>query len=83
MVRFLFLLLIGYAGFKLTQHLLRYWLGPKVSGPTAVPEVEKEELVQDPVCKVFIPRRNALVVRKDGENYYFCSEGCRKKFLRG
>ncbi len=83
MIRLFLWAIIGFLGFKLTQTLLRYWLGPRIPPPSQTPEVEKDELVQDPVCKVFIPRRNALVASKDGENYYFCSEGCRKKFLRG
>ena len=42
-----------------------------------------EELVQDPVCGTFIPRREALKVQKDGEDFFFCSEGCLKRFRRG
>lgn len=82
MIRILLLLIIGYLGFKITQKLLDYWFRPRVPTQGPTPEIDKDELVQDPVCKVFIPRRNALVARKDGETYYFCSEGCRKKFLR-
>jgi YHS domain-containing protein len=40
-------------------------------------------LVQDPVCRTFIPRKDALKAEKDGQEYFFCSEGCRKRFLRG
>lgn len=82
MIRILLLLIVGFLGFKISQSLLRYWLKPRIPPQGPVPEVEQEELVQDPVCKVFIPRRNALVARKGGETFYFCSEGCRKKFLR-
>ncbi|MBW1917099.1 MAG: YHS domain-containing protein [Deltaproteobacteria bacterium] len=39
-------------------------------------------MVQDPVCKTFIPRREALKASHNGKDYYFCSEGCRKHFLR-
>jgi len=44
---------------------------------------EPEELVQDPVCQTFIPRREALKAQKDGRDYFFCSEGCLKRFLHG
>jgi YHS domain-containing protein len=44
--------------------------------------VASDELVQDPVCKIFVPRRNALKLHKNGTDYFFCSEGCRKKFLK-
>jgi YHS domain-containing protein len=44
---------------------------------------EAEELVQDPVCQTFIPRKEALKVQRDGKDYFFCSEGCLKRFQRG
>jgi len=40
-------------------------------------------LVQDPVCQPFIPRKEALKAEKDGKVYFFCSEGCLKRFMRG
>jgi YHS domain-containing protein len=36
-----------------------------------------DELVQDPICKLYVPRREALVLRGRGEPLYFCSEKCR------
>ena len=42
---------------------------------------EADVLVQDPVCKTFIPRREALKAERDGTTYFFCSEGCLKRFL--
>jgi YHS domain-containing protein len=54
--------------------------------PQAPRPVEKKRepdvLVQDPVCQTFIPRREALKVEKDGKVYFFCSEGCLKRFRR-
>lgn len=54
--------------------------------PQAPRSVEKNRepdvLVQDPVCQTFIPRREALKVEKDGKVYFFCSEGCLKRFRR-
>ena len=53
--------------------------------PQAPRPVEKDQepdlLVQDPVCKTFIPRREALRTEKGGTTYFFCSEGCLKRFL--
>ncbi len=39
-------------------------------------------LVQDPVCQTFIPRNEALKAEKNGKVYFFCSEGCLKRFRR-
>jgi YHS domain-containing protein len=44
---------------------------------------EPDTLIQDPVCGTFIPRKEALKVVKDGKEYFFCSEGCLKRFRRG
>jgi len=38
------------------------------------------EMVQDPVCKVYIPKNNSLSIQKSGSTYYFCSKKCMDKF---
>ena len=38
------------------------------------------EMVQDPVCKVYVPKNSALSIRDSGTTYYFCSKECMKKF---
>jgi YHS domain-containing protein len=45
-------------------------------------ESEPEELVQDPHCKTYIPKRSALRKRVSGRNYYFCKQECLEKFIR-
>jgi YHS domain-containing protein len=44
---------------------------------------EPEELVQDPYCQTYIPKKNALKKRVAGRNYYFCNKECLKRFLEG
>jgi YHS domain-containing protein len=39
-----------------------------------------DEMVQDPVCRTYIPRRQAVKVILKGKEYYFCSDGCAEKF---
>jgi YHS domain-containing protein len=43
---------------------------------------EPEELVQDPYCQTYIPKRSALKKRIAGRNYYFCNRECLKKYLK-
>lgn len=81
LVRLLVGLLLGYLGYKLIRKVSQLMKPPLPNQPPGG-RVEAEELVQDPVCKTFIPRRDALKARKDGQDYYFCSEGCRKRFLK-
>ena len=54
---------------------------PKKPAPDRVEPPAQDVLVQDPVCKIYVPKGQALRGKKDGETYYFCSEECRKRFL--
>jgi YHS domain-containing protein len=40
----------------------------------------KNHMVQDPVCKVFVPRGTAITEDIEGQTYYFCSQSCATKF---
>lgn len=40
----------------------------------------EDVLVEDPVCHVLVPKRQAVRLRKDGVTYYFCSEKCCDQF---
>ena len=40
----------------------------------------KNHMVQDPVCKVFVPRGEAITEDIGGQTYYFCSRSCAHKF---
>ncbi len=41
------------------------------------------EMVQDPVCNVYIQKSTALRKTVSGEVYYFCSSECMMKFKEG
>jgi YHS domain-containing protein len=81
MFRLLLGLGLGYLGYVIIKQVARsLGLWPQAPKP-----LEKEPgadvLVQDPVCKTFIPRREALTAERGGTIYFFCSEGCLKRFL--
>ena len=38
------------------------------------------EMVQDPVCKVYVPKKEALHLDKAGKSYYFCCRSCMDRF---
>ena len=71
---------LGYYAIKKVAVSLGLW--PQAPSPLER-EQEPDVLVQDPVCKTFIPRREALKTVKDGKTYFFCSEGCLKSFVSG
>jgi YHS domain-containing protein len=39
-----------------------------------------DEMVQDPVCRVYIQKSTSLSATVSGEVYYFCSSECMMKF---
>jgi YHS domain-containing protein len=38
-------------------------------------------LVQDPVCKTYVPKGQAIAVKQGHGAFYFCSEKCKAAFL--
>jgi len=75
LLRFLFFLLLGYL---IVSALKAYLIGRKAGSPrrnrTAA---DGEEMVLDPQCQSYVPKREAI---QQGENY-FCSRECAKLFL--
>lgn len=39
-----------------------------------------DEMVQDPFCRIYIPRRHAVRRVHEGNEMFFCSEECADKF---
>jgi YHS domain-containing protein len=48
-------------------------------GP-AQPPLAKNEMVQDPVCKTYVPRGSAVTADIGGQTYLFCSRDCADTF---
>ncbi len=64
-----------YIGYRIIKSLLA---SKKHTPPPSVSKAE--DTVQDPVCKVFLSRDNAVVGTLDGQRHYFCSMDCLEKF---
>jgi YHS domain-containing protein len=61
--------------------LLRYAFGGiKGRRQTDLLPSDKNRMVQDPVCKVFVPKGSAITEDIGGQSYYFCSRSCAHKF---
>ena len=41
-----------------------------------------DQLVQDPVCRMYVTKASAISERVRGETYYFCSSECAKAYRR-
>jgi YHS domain-containing protein len=79
--RLLLGLLVCYLAYRVAKSAYQSWISGGAASREARPD-EPEVLVKDPVCGTFIPRREALKAQKDGQDYFFCSEGCLKRFRR-
>ena len=47
----------------------------------ALPQ-SKDQMVQDPVCRVFVPRASGVTEVIGGQTYCFCSHGCASTFQK-
>jgi len=79
-VRIIVLAVLSYLLYRLLFGRKRNNLPLKPAANKVEPPAQ-DVLVQDPVCKTYVPKGQALHEQKDGETYYFCSEECRKHFL--
>lgn len=41
-----------------------------------------DELVEDPVCHMYIPKGQAFLLEQENKTYYFCSKECRDSFSK-
>lgn len=72
---------LGYVAYR-AYRKIKESLGLQQESPSSGKIAEPDTLIQDPVCGTFIPRKEALRMVKDGKEYFFCSEGCLKRFRR-
>lgn len=40
------------------------------------------EMVQDPVCGMFVPKEGSFFFRQGEQTYFFCSETCRATYQK-
>jgi len=76
LILFVFLLLIL---FIILQYLVKGMAAPRKKSSR---DSEPEELVQDPCCKTYVPKRTAVRKRVEGKDYYFCNRECLRRFLQ-
>ena len=50
-----------------------------VSGDTT--QQIDDEMIKDPVCDMYFPKKDGVRLKSDGKDYYFCSSDCRDKFV--
>ena len=84
MIRFALFLFLVYVFYRLLKSLFgkqKEGPGRKDRGPSfTAGHRPVSEMVQDPVCKVYVPKKEALELKESGTNHYFCCRECMDKF---
>jgi len=80
--RLILFFLILFAIYYLFKRWVRGFFGQTRQGPERKPPPIIDELVKDPVCGTYVPKREAIVYGKKGKLYYFCSKECLEKFKK-
>lgn len=78
-IRLLILAALGYILYRLMFGRGQAPRNP-VSSQTKTTRQADDVLVEDPVCHLYIPQREAVSLIVSGTTHYFCSPECRKKF---
>lgn len=77
--RWIILILLGFFIYRFVRRLFASPKLPKQDPPREI----QDEMVQDPVCKVYVPKRQAVVLHDPQRGaQFFCSNTCRDKYLR-
>lgn len=64
-------------GYFLIRSAIREFRALKGSGQAPA---SRNDMVQDPVCKMYVPRGSAISADIGGQTYLFCSRDCAKAF---
>jgi YHS domain-containing protein len=79
MLKWIIILIALYLAYRFVRRSVFIKAPPGKGAPAEI----QDEMVQDPVCKTYVPRRLALEGnRSDGQTVYFCSTECRDNYLK-
>jgi hypothetical protein len=81
-VRFLALAVLAFLVFLILRASVNAFLGGLrgASRPRVPRRAGLDELVKDPVCETYIPRRKAISRGSGPSTRYFCSAACADKY---
>lgn len=70
-----------YAGFRLRKYLSNDTIPTQhQTEDTEDTQPVEDVLMEDPVCRRLVPKKQALILHHIGATHYFCSEHCRRLF---
>ncbi len=79
-VRALIWLIVGFLVYTVFQIIKQALLKPPA--PPAEKTTRGEDMVQDPECGTYVPKKDAIKGQVKGNTHYFCSAECRDKYKK-
>ena len=76
MVRFIILAILAYVLYRLVKGVF----SPRVKVHRGSAQGFVDEMVQDPFCKTYVPRRDSVRRVIQGQEVFFCSDACADKY---
>lgn len=80
LVRALIWLIVGFLVYTVFQIVKQALLKPPQ--PPAEKTARGEDMIQDPECKTYVPKNDAIKALVNGETKYFCSPECRDQYKK-
>lgn len=77
-MRFLIYLVLAYVAYRVLKSFLGS--GKKVQERRESSSQVIDEMIQDPYCKTYIPRREAVERIIEGKPIFFCSDQCASRY---
>ncbi len=80
MIRLIIFIIVIYFAYRGVRSWIRQLGMDRPAAGRDRPEID-DEMVQDPQCGIYVPRRDAIGARVGGQNLYFCSETCKNRYI--
>lgn len=78
MIRLIVIFVISYVIYRYIKRLF----SPTDKNERITDSESADEMVQDPYCKVYIPKHRAISMNIDGKELFFCSRECAQRYIR-
>jgi len=80
-MRLLIILGLIYLIYRMVKTRLLQPNSRQMTGSTRSPETAEDIMIQDPFCRIYFPRREAVSAIVEGKEMLFCSPECRDQYL--
>ncbi len=81
MIRLIFII----AAFYFVTRVLKSFFKTSLTGNRSVKDNDlakiDDVMIKDPVCNVYFPKRDGVLLKEKGKKIYFCSSECRDTYL--